>query len=106
MQGIENLIGHNPGPFSGAVAPSGGLFGGDRPVEENTEVVNNYYNEGDPSRGEYDPNKGDQNLSANYDPNLDPNSDPGLTTTDDVSDDTNFGGDDDSGLGGDDSSYV
>jgi uncharacterized protein len=105
VQGIENLIGHNPGPFSGAVAPSGGLIGQDRPVEENTEVVNNYYNEGDPTRDEYDPNKGDQNLSANYDPNLDPNSDPGLTTTDDLSDDTNLGGDD-SGLGGDDSSYV
>jgi hypothetical protein len=105
VQGIENLIGHNPGPFSGAVAPSGGLFGGDRPVEENTEVVNNYYTEGDPSRDQYDPNKGDQNLSADYDPNQDPNLDPGLTTTDDMSDDTNFGGDD-SNLGGDDSSYV
>jgi uncharacterized protein len=104
VQGIENLIGHNPGPFSGAVTPSGGLFGGEQPVE-NTEVVNNYYNEGDPSRDEYDPNKGDQNLAANYDPNQDPNSD--LTTTDDISDDTNFGGGDDSGLGGgDDSSYV
>jgi hypothetical protein len=103
VQGIENLIGHNPGPFSGAVAPSGGLFGGDRPAE-NTEVVNNYYNEGDQNRDQNDPNTRDQNLSDNYDPNLDPNSDAGLTTTDYTSDDTDLGGD--QGGGNDDSSYV
>jgi hypothetical protein len=104
VQGIENLIGHNPGPFSGAFAPSGGSFGGDRPVE-NTEVINNYYNEGDQSRDQYDPKSGDQNVSTDYDPNLDPNSDPGLTTADYSPDDTDLGGDD-LGGGGDDSSYV
>jgi hypothetical protein len=100
VQGIENLIGHNPGPFSG----SGGLFGGDRPAE-NTEVVNNYYNEGDQNRDQNDPNTKDQNVSDNYDPNLDPNSDPGLATTDYTADDTDSGGDD-LGGGNDDSSYV
>jgi hypothetical protein len=105
VQGIENLIGHNPGPFSGAVTPSGGLFGGDRPAE-NTEVINNYYNESDPNRDQHDPNAGAQNVSDNYAPNLDPNSDPGLTTADYTPDDTDtdFGGD--LGDGGDDSSYV
>jgi uncharacterized protein len=100
VQGIENLIGHNPGPFSGG----SGLFGGDRPAE-NTEVVNNYYNEGDQGRDQYDPNTKDQNVSDNYDPNQDPNSDPGLATTDYTSDDTDLGGDD-LGGGNDDSSYV
>jgi uncharacterized protein len=100
VQGIENLIGHNPGPFSGA----GGLFGGDRPVE-NTEVVNNYYNEGNQNRDQFDPNTKDQSVADNYDPNLDPNSDSGLTTTDYTSDDTDSGGDDFGG-GNDDSSYV
>ncbi len=95
VQGIENLIGHNPGPFSGSFAPSGGLFGGDRPAE-NTEVVNNYYNEGDQNRDQYDPNTGGQESPANYDPNLDSNSDPGFTNVDDSSDDSNLGGDDNS----------
>src|SRR5271165_2766559 len=104
VQGIENLIGHNPGPFSGTFAPSGGLFGGDRPVET-TEIVNNYYTEGDQNREQYDPRSGDQNVSTGVDPNLDPNSDPGLTTADYSPDDTDSGGDD-LGGGGDDSSYV
>lgn len=104
VQGIENLIGHNPGPFSGTFAPSGGLFGGDRPVET-TEIVNNYYTEGDQSRDQYDPRGGDQNVSTGVDPNLDPNSDPGLTTADYSPDDTDLGGDD-PGSGGDDSSYA
>jgi uncharacterized protein len=101
VQGIENLIGHNPGPFSGTLGPSGGLFGGERPTEENTEVVNNYYNEPDPNRDQFDQNVGDQNVADN--PNVD--SDPGLTDTDYSSDDNDMGGDDFGG-GGDDSSYV
>jgi uncharacterized protein len=42
FQGIENLIGHNPGPFSGLSGASGGLIGGGQPVVENTEIVNNF----------------------------------------------------------------
>jgi hypothetical protein len=99
FQGIESLIGHNPGPFAGTMAPSGGFFGaGERPVE-NTEITNNYYNEPDPNQSdsrEVEQRDEDQNMYANTDPDsdLDPN------MTDDYDD---FSGD--SG-GGDDSSYV
>jgi uncharacterized protein len=100
FQGIENLIGHNPGPFAGASTSSGGLFGGETPVE-NTEVINNYYDEGDKNSGQADQGTADQ--TAYGDPDPDPDPDP--TTSDDyVSDDTNFSGDDSGG--GDDSSYV
>lgn len=100
FQGIESLIGHNPGPFSGASTSSGGLFGGGTPVE-NTEVVNNYYNEGDENRGQLDQGSTDQ--TANADPDPDPDPDP-ATNDDYASDNTDFGGDDSGG--GDDSSYV
>jgi uncharacterized protein len=98
FQGIENLIGHNPGPFSGAVTPSGGFLGGETPVE-NTEVVNNYYNEPDENRSQVDQGNADQTAYSDPDPDPDP------TTTDDYasSDSSDFGGDDG---GGDDSSYV
>jgi uncharacterized protein len=99
FQGIENLIGHNPGPFSGASTSSGGIFGGGVPVE-NTEVINNYYNERDENRGQSDPGNVDQTAYADPDPDPDP------ATTDDYASDnaTDFGGDDSGG--GDDSSYV
>jgi uncharacterized protein len=100
VQGIENLIGHNPGPFSGTFAPSGGFFGGERPVE-NTEVINNYI-EPDPNRDEPGSNISDQNISGDVDPNV--GSDTGLTDSDYQSDDSDLGGDDFGG--GDDSSYV
>lgn len=98
FQGIESLIGHNPGPFSGAIAPSGGFLGGGTPVE-NTEVINNYYNEGDENRGQVDQGSADQTAYSDPDPDPDP------ATTDDYasSDNTDFGSDD---SGGDDSSYV
>ena len=107
FQGIESLIGHNPGPFSGAVAPSGGLFGSGTPVE-NTEITNNYYG-GDENRGSQDQSGTDQTASADPDPDPDPTAyadpDPDPATTDDyASDDTDFGSDDSGG--GDDSSYV
>ena len=97
FQGIENLLGHNPGPFSGTVAPSGGLFGGGTPGEI-TEITNNYYNEGDENRGQFDQGSTDQTAYADPDPDPDPG-----TTDDYASDTTDFGGDDG---GGDDSSYV
>jgi uncharacterized protein len=107
FQGIESLIGHNPGPFSGAVAPSGGLFGSGSPVE-NTEITNNYYG-GDENRGSQDQSGTDQTASADPDPDPDPTAyadpDPDPATTDDyASNDTDFGSDDSGG--GDDSSYV
>jgi hypothetical protein len=99
FQGIEGLLGHNPGPFSGAVSPSGGLFGGATPTE-NTEIINNYYDQGDENRGQVDQGNADQ--IANADPDPDPDPDPG-TNDDYVSDNTDFGGDD---SGGDDNTYV
>jgi uncharacterized protein len=107
FQGIESLIGHNPGPFSGAATSSGGLFGAGAPVE-NTEITNNYYGGGDENRGQQDQSGADQTAYADPDPDPDPTAyadpDPDPATTDDyASDDTDFGGDD---SGGDDSSYV
>jgi uncharacterized protein len=99
FQGIEGLLGHNPGPFSGAVSPSGGLFGGATPTE-NTEIINNYYDQGDENRGQVDQGNTDQTAYADPDPDPDP--DPG-TGDDYVSDNTDFGGDD---SGGDDNTYV
>ncbi|MBV9130543.1 MAG: DUF2076 domain-containing protein [Verrucomicrobia bacterium] len=99
FQGIENLIGHNPGPFSGASTSSGGIFGGGQPVE-NVEVTNNYYNEGNEDRGQSDPGNVGQTAYADPDPDPDP-----ATTDDYASDSTSDFGGDDSG-GGDDSSYV
>ena len=98
FQGIESLIGHNPGPFSGASTSSGGLFGGGTPVE-NTEITNNYYTEGDEKRGQQDQTSADQTAYADPDPDPDP-----ATTDDYASDTTDFGGDD-TGVD-DDSSYV
>jgi hypothetical protein len=66
---------------------------------ENTEVINNYYDQGDENRGQLDQSNADQ--TANADPDPDP--DPG-TTDNYASDSTDFGGDDSGG--GDDSSYV
>jgi hypothetical protein len=101
FQGIEGLLGHNPGPFSGATTSSGGLFGGGTPVE-NTEITNNYYNEGDENRSPSDQSVADQ--TSNVDPDPDPDPDPG-TSGDYASDNTDLGGDDIGG-GDDDSSYV
>jgi hypothetical protein len=99
FQGIENLIGHNPGPFSGVSTSSGGVFGQGMPGE-NTEVINNYYNEGDENRGQMDQGNVDQPAYADPDPDPDP-----ATTDDYVSNDSTDVGNDDFG-GGDDSSYV
>jgi hypothetical protein len=102
FQGIEGLLGHNPGPFAGAATSSGGLFGGGVPVE-NTEITNNYYNDDDQKRGQ---GADDQTASADPDPDPDPTAyadpDPDPATTDDYASDS---GSDDSG-GDDDSSYV
>ncbi len=100
FQGIESLIGHNPGPFSGAMTPSGGMFGAGTPVE-NTEITNNYYTEGDDTRNQVDQGTADQTAYADPDPDPDP--DPG-TADDSFTDNTDFGGDDSGG--GDDSSWV
>ena len=105
FQGIEGLIGHNPGPFAGTAAPSGGILGGDRPLEENTEVVNNYYTEGDENRDRHeadaDQGRGDQTAFADADTDRDSD----FNATDDSTSGDDTFADDDVG-GGDDSSYV
>jgi hypothetical protein len=83
------------------MAPSGGFFGGGGTPVENTEITNNYYNEGDENRGQVDQSSPDQ--TASLDPDPDPDPDP-ATTDDYASDNTDFGGDD--SAGGDDNSYV
>jgi hypothetical protein len=106
FQGIESLIGHNPGPFSGAMTPSGGFFGGGGSPIETTEITNNYY-EGDENRGQVDQPGADQTASLDPDPDPDPDladPDPDPVTNDDyASDNTDFGGDD---SGGGDDNYV
>jgi hypothetical protein len=105
FQGIESLIGHNPGPFAGSIAPSGGFFGGGEKPVENTEITNNYYDQPDPNKPDtqsaFNQGSADQSPYSNTDPDPDP--DP--TVTNDFASDSNddFGGD--TG-GGDDTSYV
>ncbi|MGA8659823.1 MAG: DUF2076 domain-containing protein [Chthoniobacterales bacterium] len=96
FQGIENLIGHNAGPFGPALSERGGFFG--QPTGGPTEVVeNNYYTEGEPGRTQEDksgdPNY-DQNQVADYDPSQDMDSDSDF--------DSGF----DDGGGGDDSTFA
>jgi uncharacterized protein len=52
FQGIQNLIGHNPGAFAGLAGPSGGLIGG-QPAVENTEI--NVYETNDPASANDEP---------------------------------------------------
>ncbi len=67
FQGIENLLGHNSGPFGGGLGGGGffggggggfGGFGGGREIVENHETVNNYIDE----RG----NGGDQSGNSSF----------------------------------------
>jgi uncharacterized protein len=101
FQGIESLIGHNAGAFGPALGERG-LAGANT---ENTEVVNNYYNdtpgsgEAGKERADYQPevaqNDIDQNQNIDFDPNLTADNDPGQND--------DFGGSDDFGSGSDDS---
>ncbi len=94
FQGIQNLIGHNPGPFEGLSGPSGGLISGNETVVENTEVVNNSIE--DP------PSTTDQ--SATQDTSSDATADTDPAT--DPSSDDSFAADDGSDFLGGDDSYV
>ena len=98
FQGIENLIGHSPGPFAGLSGSSGGLLGGSQPVVENTEIVNNYIEDpasaADQSATAQDDTPGGADATADNDSMPDPGLEDPLASDD--------GGD---FLGGDDS-YV
>jgi uncharacterized protein len=97
FQGIQNLIGHNPGPFAGLSGPSGGLIGS-QPEVENTEV--NVFETNDPApatdqSAAQDDTPGDSGAAADDDSMTDPGRDDSFAPDD--------GGD---FLGGDDDSYV
>src|SRR5262249_44230596 len=94
FQGIESLLGHNPGPFGGSISPSGGFFGGGERPMENTDIIN-YYEQSDPNRS--DAQAVDQGGSADQDvySNADPDPDPDPSVADDYTSDDS-GGDDDS----------
>jgi uncharacterized protein len=91
FQGIQNLIGHNPGPFEGLSGPSGGLISGNEPVVENTEVVNNFIEDPSSTTDQSATQDTSSDATADTDPVTDPNSDDSFAA-DDGSD---FGGGDD-----------
>jgi hypothetical protein len=98
FQGIENLIGHNAGPFGSAIGNQG--FGGQGGSP--TEVIENNYYGGEPgSRSEQVADQDIQN--ADYDSTQDSNYDP---ADDQAFDDSSM--DDGGGFdsGGDDSNLV
>ena len=97
FQGIQNLMGHNPGPFSGLSGPSGGLIGG-QPAVENTEI--NVFETNDPAAATgqaaaQDDTSSDLDATADEDSTTNPGGDDSFAPDD--------GGD---FLGGDDDSYV
>jgi hypothetical protein len=108
FRGIESLIGHNPGPFGGAVMPGGGFM-----PSSPQEVVNNYYMEGNQAPGEQrvaeqgDPDPDSQYVADQGDPDPDskyvadqndPDPDNQYTDATDYGSGDDFGGD----SGGDD----
>ena len=86
FQGIQNLMGHNPGPFAGLSGPSGGLISGNEPVVENTEIVNNVIEkEGPPT----DQSTAQEDTASDAATDGDSTTDPGLDdslTSDDAGD--------------------
>jgi hypothetical protein len=99
FQGIQNLMGHNPGPFAGLTGPSGGLIGGTQPAE-NTEIVNNIFETGAPTSTDSQPvTQGDSAGSFEPDPDT-AGADP------DPGNDELFTSDDSGGFLGDDDSFV
>ena len=101
FQGIQNLLGHNPGQFGGLVGPSGGIVGGNEPVvAENTEVVNNVFETNQP------PSTGDQPVGQDDSANsLDPEADTSVANPDPGSEEF-FASDDGGDFFGDDDSMV
>ncbi len=98
FQGIQNLMGHNPGPFGGLTGPSGGVIGGNEPVTENTEVVNNVFETNESSSAEGQPVAQDDSASS-----LDPNAGASVADPDPGSDDIFASGDGGDFFGDDDS---
>jgi uncharacterized protein len=101
FQGIQNLLGHNPGQFGGLVGPSGGIVGGNEPVvAENTEVVNNVFETNQP------PSTGDQPVGQDDSgSSLDSEADTSVANPDPGSEEF-FASDDGGDFFGDDDSMV
>jgi hypothetical protein len=102
FQGIESLIGHNSGAFGPALSERGFVPEGEK--TENTEIVNNYYNES-PGSGEARSERTDYQpeVAQNLDQNQNIDFDPNLTADNDLGQSDDFGGSDDFGSGSDDS---
>jgi uncharacterized protein len=101
FQGIQNLLGHNPGQFGGLVGPSGGVVGANEPaVTENTEVVNNVFETNQPSSAAEEPAD-----AAQSDSSLDPEADTSVANPDPGSEEF-FASDDGGDFFGDDDSIV
>ncbi|HEY5740906.1 MAG TPA: DUF2076 domain-containing protein [Terrimicrobiaceae bacterium] len=92
FQGIQNLMGHNPGPFAGLSAPGGGLIG--QPTVENNETVNVFEEKPDSEGQPF----AKEDSASSLDPNADTDSgtDPALDDSFDSGDGGDFSGDDDS----------
>jgi uncharacterized protein len=97
FQGIQNLLGHNPGQFAGLVGPAGGVVGSGEPVAENTEIVNNIFETNEPS------SKGDQPVAEDASDSSQ-DADTSDASPDSASDDL-FASDDGGDLFGDDDSF-
>lgn len=100
FQGIQNMLGHNPGQFGGLVGPSGETIGSETVVAENTEVVNNVFETGQPSSTEDQPATQDESTSS-----LDPEADTSVANPDPGSEEF-FAADDGGDFFGDDDSMV
>ena len=101
FQGIQNLLGHNPGQFGGLVGPSGGVVGANElAVTENTEVVNNIFETNQPSSAAEEPAD-----AAQSDSSLDPEADTSVASPDPGSEEF-FASDDGGDFFGDDDSIV
>ena len=106
FQGIENLLGHNPGPFSGMGGVGG--FGGGQPV---SGITNNSFDgssssdlgmsEIDPKIAPIDPDVDFTSLNPGVASDQDASLQDGFTSNDDADSDQSDGGD---FFGGDDSS--
>jgi hypothetical protein len=99
FQGIQNLMGHNPGPFGGLTGPSGGLIGGNQPVTENTEIVNEVVETNPPASGG-EPAVAQEESASSLDPDAS-TADPDSSSQDDL-----FASDDGGDFFGDDDSFA
>jgi uncharacterized protein len=98
FQGIQNMLGHNPGPFAGLTGPSGGLIG-EQPVVENTEV--NVFEPNETAAGTDQSTAEDSAASDDQTATADDQTvnDPGFDDSSALDDGGDF-------LSGDDDSYV